>query len=305
MRNLVWSKFKVLVFILKKAWEEIVNLRGNSAKNTTIFCLIPLMKIRPLVPEDIERMKTINPEGWPDITRFFQFYFSNPFCFPYVAEENGKLIGSGNYIRLGSSAWLGHIIVIPEYRNHGLGKSITELLVTELQKAGCPSIYLIATEMGEAVYKKVGFQAISKYLFLKGELKEIPSVKGLRPFVVQDLEAILKMDKKVSGEDRTALLSSASEGWVIESGSGLRGFYLKVWDGPVLAENRETGLALLGLRMKDKPYIVLPEENVEAIQFLYQHNFSECHPPGIRMVLGKQLLWDPTMIYGRIAGSFG
>ena len=63
--------------------------------------------------------------------------------------------------------WLAHINVQPGNRNHGLGKLITQFLVDEAQAKNCDTIYLIATDLCEPVYKKVGFETETDYLFLK------------------------------------------------------------------------------------------------------------------------------------------
>jgi GNAT superfamily N-acetyltransferase len=264
------------------------------------------MKIRPLVSADIENIKSIAPEDWGDITPYFRYYFSNPNCYTFVAEENGKLIGSGNYTLHPESAWLSHIIVLPEYRNKGYGEAITKLLISEIKKSGCPSLMLIATPMGEPVYKKLGFQTVAKYIFLKDFSIDTTAVKGLRPLKQEDISEVLKLDRLVAGEDRSRLLKSAANGWVVESGSTLKGFYLpQIFEGPVLATDTEAGLALLGIKMKNKGPLVLPEDNTEGVRLLKQNGFNEYHAPGMRMFLGKNVIWQPKMIYGRIAGSFG
>jgi predicted N-acetyltransferase YhbS len=264
------------------------------------------MKIRALKPEDVENISALNPEGWGDITPYFRFYMANPACHPFVAEDGGRVIGSGNYNYQGEIAWLSHIIVAPEYRKQGIGKAITEFLVSELKKKACKSVMLIATPMGEPVYKKVGFQTLSKYIFLKGPKLNYSASDGIRPFQKTDMPALLELDLEVTGENRYHLLGHQTEGWVVFRGSDLIGFYLpKLWGGPVIAKYPEAGKALLGIRMKEKEAIVLPEQNLLGTGFLMDHGFKEFHEPGMRMYLGENLHWQPSKIFGRIDGAFG
>jgi GNAT superfamily N-acetyltransferase len=265
------------------------------------------MKIRPFIHKDLATIGQIGPADWGDITPYFRFYIENPSCcHPFVAEEAGRVIGSGNYTFVNGTAWLSHIIVVPEFRNKGTGKSITELLVSELHKNGCRSIMLIATPSGEAVYKKLGFHAISKYIFLKDSKKQTPSAEGVRPLLKTDMPKVMMLDKKVSGEDRSHLLRMQTGGWVVDSGSELKGFYLSgVWEGPVIAKEPQSGIALLCMRIKDKEVVILPEQNVAGIDFLKANGFEEYHEPGTRMYLGENISWQSEMIFGRIGGAFG
>jgi predicted N-acetyltransferase YhbS len=265
------------------------------------------MKIRALTYQDVENIGQIGPEDWGDITPYFRFYIENPHCcHPIVAEESGRVIGSGNYTFINGRAWLSHIIVVPEFRNKGIGKAITEFLITDLQKKECNSIMLIATPLGEAVYQKLGFHAISKYIFLKNSKKYRSLAEGIRSLKETDMPEVLMLDKKVTGEDRSHLLGIHTGGWVIDSGSGLKGFYLTgVWDGPVIAQDPQSGFALLSKRMEDKEVVVIPEQNTEGIAFLKGNGFEVCHDPGTRMYLGENTLWQPQMVFGRIGGSFG
>jgi GNAT superfamily N-acetyltransferase len=265
------------------------------------------MNIRPLIQEDIKNINLICPEGWGDISPYFRFYINNPAtCFPFVVEKAGRVIGSGNYNYQGGTAWLSHIIVVPEFREHGIGKYITEFLLAELAKKSCHSIMLIATPMGEPVYKKLGFKTVSKYIFLKRTKAEFSVIKDMRPLLKTDLPEVLELDRKITGEDRSHLMQGDIEGWAVQSNTHLRGFYLsKVWDGPVMAEDPEAGLALLGIRMNEKESLIIPEENTEGINFLMQNGFYEFHDPGMRMYNGENVKWKPEMIYGRIGGAFG
>ncbi|MBL0009542.1 MAG: GNAT family N-acetyltransferase [Saprospiraceae bacterium] len=98
-----------------------------------------------------------------------QFYITSDFCFPIKVSIDHKIAGTGTAIIHHDVAWLAHIIVHPDFRNQGIGKLITESLVKMAHAKSCDTLYLLATELGEPVYRKIGFETETEYLFFKGE----------------------------------------------------------------------------------------------------------------------------------------
>jgi N-acetylglutamate synthase-like GNAT family acetyltransferase len=264
------------------------------------------MEIRKLSTLDIELVKALQPDDWSDITPYFQYYLLQPQCHPFVFRENGRTIGIGNINICNGQAWLSHIIVRTECRNQGKGGAITEALLDECKKHHCRQVHLVATAMGEPVYRKLGFKPVCQYLFLKAESFIYKESETLQAINQDDEAAILALDHEVTGEDRAYLFKEKMRGFAVKTNNKIRGFYLpEIWDGPVIARDPEAGISLLALHLKEKKFVVLPEKNEAAIKFLYDNGAKEFHTPGMRMVFGNELSWKPENIYGRIAGAFG
>jgi len=50
--------------------------------------------------QDLERIRHLQPEGWPDILPHFDFYVNSLFCYPIWAEVDGRIVGVGASIHL-------------------------------------------------------------------------------------------------------------------------------------------------------------------------------------------------------------
>lgn len=116
------------------------------------------MIIREFELNDIEQVRHLQPKGWDDIKHFFRFFHEQSFCHPVVAIVNHKIVGVANGILNSGTGWLSHIIVDHDYRRRGIGYQLTEHIMEFLSSYGCKTQLLIATELGEPVYRKFGFK---------------------------------------------------------------------------------------------------------------------------------------------------
>ncbi|MBC7914221.1 MAG: GNAT family N-acetyltransferase [Pyrinomonadaceae bacterium] len=266
------------------------------------------MEVLPISLDDIEELKELQPEGWPDIIPHFTFYINSSFCDPIKFIRGKRIIGIGCAIRYTSTAWLGHIIVHKEFRNQGLGSHITKTLVERLQNTGCKTISLIATDLGEPVYQKLGFIKETDYHFLKKEGAEILSYDHtlISHNATGFEEQTLLMDKLVWDEDRTLLLQPHLKDakFCIENNK-LKGFYLPtLGEGLIIATDSASGIELLKYRVETHNTAVLPAQNEAAIQFLLEINFKHLRTAA-RMRLGPATGFKAKMLFNRIGGNVG
>ncbi len=266
------------------------------------------MDIQNLENKDISLLVELQPEGWNDIMPIIDFYTKSSFCFPIKIISNNKIIGIGSTIIHNDVSWLGHIIVHPEYRNKGIGKLITQALVNKAKEKNCTTIYLIATDLGEPVYKKVGFEEETEYLFFK-DLKNNGNIsisKNIIEFNSSFKSQIINLDKEISGENRVFQIDPhLKDAYVYKNENDIEGFYLPTFgEGLILANNSFSGVELMKFRLKTQDNVAFPVDNIKATEFMYQNNFKE-FKKAKRMILGKKRLWQPQNIYNRIAGNFG
>ena len=61
----------------------------------------------------------------------------------FVAEENGKIIGTILAGHDGRRGIFHHVVVAPEYRGQGVGRALVESAVTALRKEGIQKVLLV------------------------------------------------------------------------------------------------------------------------------------------------------------------
>ena len=264
-------------------------------------------KIESFTSYDLDAVAGLQPDGWPDIFPSLEYYCKSDFCFPLKATLAGKVVGVGTAIIHGYTAWLAHIIVSPDHRNAGIGSAITKALIDVGQRNSCRSLLLIATTLGEPVYKKFGFEVESKYLFFEHGISLLPDAPPeITSFQKSHEEALFELDRSVSGEDRKKLLRGQLNNTVVFIENNLlKGFYMPtLGEGLIIADSPAAGLALMKLRTVSTNKFCIPMQNENALNFLSQHGFSE-YRQASRMILGEKVMWDGSKIYSRIGGNLG
>jgi len=141
-------------------------------------------------PADWERFLSASPEG----------------CF--VIEAEGRIVGTATTINYeGRFAWIGMVLVDPDYRGRGIGTRLLEKAIDYLDGSVVPTLKLDATPQGKPIYKKLGFT--EEYEVERWVLRRSPGAKTSEPpGPLSDFEGILKWDRVVFGADRSRLLSS-------------------------------------------------------------------------------------------------
>lgn len=269
-----------------------------------------MLTIRPLQRKELPRLKDFAPPEWnTDLSRTFAFQFGRPYFHPLAAELDGALVGCAQGLLNGRTGWLGNIIVLPEYRSRGIGAALTRRLVEFFASRSCSSQVLIATPMGEPVYRKLGFETVAYYLLMKSEEPprpvDVPAVGRLER---GETDALLALDQAVTGEQRGPFLKRfLADGWVHRPPGGTPdGFFLStLGQGPVLAGNDRAGLALLAFKTAQGcREVVLPEANQAGVNFLEGRGFREVRRLP-RMALGADAPWQPEKVFSRGAGYCG
>jgi GNAT superfamily N-acetyltransferase len=268
------------------------------------------LTIKQCEQTDVEKITHLQPQGWEDITYYFRFYCKQTFCYPIMAIYDNKIAGVANGIITGKTGWLSHIIVSHDYRRKGFGNKLTQHIIDYLNSQGCKTQLLIATEMGEKLYEKLGFKKVSSYCFFRGSKLNIKvNDENIRPLIQPHFEPLLQIDREISGEDRRQMLESFnSKGWGyfdIDS-QELTGYYLSdIGEGLVIAKDATAGTELLNLKHSLKEYkAVLPDENEDGKKFLTSNGFQN-YSKASRMILGEEIKWKPNLVFSRIGGFYG
>jgi len=289
------------------AWQKL-SLHLIIFEELQIFLIA--MQYGTIKHSDLERIAWLQPDGWPDITDEFRHYIDYDFCYPVKVTMSNKIVGVGCSIIFGNTAWVAHIIVSSGHRNRGLGFQIVDRLLRDLREKSIDTVLLIATDLGEPVYKKAGFREVSEYIYFKREhpWKEIPFSNKIISCHEDYFLKVIMLDKAISGENRESLIKKFLDinGLVYMEEGEVVGFYLPtLGEGLIFADNSMVGLELMKLKYSNSDHAVIPFENSVGIDFLKQNGFVHTSKTGKRMILGKDISWKPECFFNRISGNYG
>jgi len=259
------------------------------------------MLIRLMTDQDIPgclRLNTIS--GWNQTATDWQRFLTQSPQGCFVMEHNDAIVGSAATISYESRfAWIGMVLVDPEYRNRGIGTELFQKAVDYLDQARIPTIKLDATPLGKPLYTKLGFVVeyeIERYVLKRPSRTSNASVAspaGYLAFSESQFLEILSLDRILFGADRGFLLRSLSDVAphfalaVWENGSpaayafgrtGLIADHL----GPFMATNRAAAENLLtqflARSSRDTIFVDCMNSNPFAAELLRGHGFGPVRP---------------------------
>ena len=265
------------------------------------------MRVEDFTIRDIDGLAALQPPDWGDIRPHFEQHIKSAYAHPIKFEIDGKLVAVGTTILHADTAWLAQIIVHPDYRNRSLGTKMTQALLDSINQETHPTVYLIATPLGEPVYRKLGFKEEGGQVFMKGdETKTRVEVPEIMPYDSQYADKLFSMDFEVSGEDRKYRISEHLRDAVIYVRNGeFLGYYLpSLGEGPIVATDPVAGTALMAYRLQDRDIAVLSIDNPIGVRFLEDRGFMRTREAR-RMRLGPFRPWKAHCMYNRISGQLG
>ncbi len=168
------------------------------------------MRMRQMTTQDItDGMRLKDVARWNQTEADWgRFLSANPEgCF--VAEIEGRLVGTVTTIIYEDRfAWIGMVLVDPEFRNRGIGRVLLHSAIEHLESRSVACMKLDATPQGKPIYEKLGF--VSEYEIERWALNRLAASAHLK-VLTPELHAVLKLDREVFGADRSALLRGLSE----------------------------------------------------------------------------------------------
>jgi GNAT superfamily N-acetyltransferase len=172
-------------------------------------------------------------------------------CFA-VRDDERSVIATSTLASFGGVGWVGMVLVDESLRGRGIGGAVLRAAVAA--GASLDAIGLDATDLGMPVYAKHGFApqvGINRW----GGSVTRPCQNSARPAIDEDWPAILELDRRACGVNRSALLRAMSREpgvrlRVIELSERLQGFgfarpgRVAGHVGPVVAKTPETATEL-------------------------------------------------------------
>ncbi|HEY6122566.1 MAG TPA: GNAT family N-acetyltransferase, partial [Pyrinomonadaceae bacterium] len=124
----------------------------------------------------------------------------------FCATSDGRVIGTSTTTTYGFDlAWIGMVLVDPEYRKRGIGKRLMQVALDYLRDIDVSTVKLDATPDGRPVYEGMGFKVESRVERWQGVAlpNETSVCKSLSTAELADL---FVLDRAAFGADRSTLI---------------------------------------------------------------------------------------------------
>jgi GNAT superfamily N-acetyltransferase len=276
--------------------------------------------IRSMRPTDLEpATQAILRDDWGDRRAWFEFTLAQDTCHPFVATLDDRIVGTGVGVRSGRAGWIGAVWVAPDRRRHGLGRALTEAVISALIDGGVRTLVLVSTEAGGPLYERLGFAIDTWYEILESPGTSDPAPANVRPFRRGDLAAMAGLDALATGEDRASVLrrfASPSTARVVTARNAggqpeVHGFVVRApWGGgATIAPSADDAMALLEARRAaagptGRVRVGILRENQAGRARLEALGLRPAWSAP-RMVRGEPLDWHPDWIWGQFNHAMG
>jgi GNAT superfamily N-acetyltransferase len=268
-------------------------------------------------PADVEPVAAaFLRENWGDRRLNLEFVTRHAETHPFVAEADGRIVGTGVLSVNGSVGWIGTIWVETAWRRQGVGMALTEATVDAAGAAGCRTLLLVATDAGRPLYEKIGFEVQTWYRILEATgLGDEPIDPRIRQFEAADLPAMAELSTLATGEDRTHLLkafaSPETANCLVRDDGTLGGFVVRApWGGgSTIAPRLEDAEAILHARRvgrgpEHRIRAGLVVENAAGLKRLLATEWTDSWGAP-RLIRGDPLEWQPEAIWGQLNHALG
>ncbi len=124
----------------------------------------------------------------------------------FVAEWDGSPAGTTAAVIFGDVAWVMMVLVDEALRGRGIGTRLMQHALEYLEARRAATIRLDATPLGRPVYEKLGFQPEYELARFEHAGLELRADEGDRPTMPDQLETIVRLDRRATGTDRSRLI---------------------------------------------------------------------------------------------------
>jgi|SRR5437016_6286562 len=172
------------------------------------------MRLRIMTKQDIPaglRLNTLS--GWNQTAVDWDRFLANSPRGCFVMEDDTQVVGTAATISYENRfAWIGMVLVDPEYQKQGIGTQLLEKTIDYLDHSHIPTMKLDATPLGKPIYTKLGF--VSEYEIERWILKRPPRAVSTTPrstfarLTEFQMQQIFRLDRESFGADRSSLLRS-------------------------------------------------------------------------------------------------
>lgn len=284
------------------------------------------MHLRTMAEQDIAAGLRLNTlAGWnQSAADWLHFIRASP-CGCFVAEADGHVVGTVATIAYENRfAWIGMVLVDPDYRRQGVGTRLLQKAIEYLDRANVACMKLDATSQGQPLYEKLGFVCeyeIERWILRRPSPAAVVHARTARAALTDGgLVSILTADREVFGADRGFLLRSLFHEWPeaalavrakdipLGYSLGRRGLFADHL-GPWMAQNREVADKLLqdflAVSARETLIVDCLKANPYAAELLRATGFVFSRPL-TRMVRGPNTFpGNPSLLCAILGPEFG
>jgi ribosomal protein S18 acetylase RimI-like enzyme len=160
------------------------------------------MRIRLMTHEDTSFALSLTDSlGWGNTKDEFERLLSYEPEGCFIASEREEHIGMVTSVSYGKVGWIGNVIVIPGYRNKGMGTKLMVQAMDYLKNKSVKTIELDAEQKAMSLYNRLGFKAVCKSLRFSGEGKFI-STDNIKQMSESDIDNVVGLDSRIFGANR-------------------------------------------------------------------------------------------------------
>jgi GNAT superfamily N-acetyltransferase len=229
----------------------------------------------------------------------------------FVAELDGRPVGTTVTCVFDSVAWIAMVLVDEPARHQGIATRLVQHALDHLDRRNVPTVRLDATPLGRPVYERLGFAAEYELTRLQGTGSSIAVEKSVAPVRSEEVEAVVDLDRSVTGTNRGRLLERLLDEQrdsvrIVRDGSTIRGFAMlragsrATQIGPAVALSPDAGRALLDWCLQQcdgQPvFIDVPIDNAPATQWATTNGLV-VQRPFTRMCRGRPVHDDPIHLW--------
>jgi predicted N-acetyltransferase YhbS len=272
--------------------------------------------IRPMSAADLGPAAELILQGGNDRSVFLRWAMDYEPSQMFVAEDSGRIIGTGIATVHGAIGWVGAIFVDSDRRREGLGERLTRTVIDDLERRRCRTLVLIASEAGRPLYERLGFDIQMRQVwFTAPGLPATTDEDRVRPFEPAMLREVIALDRRATGEDRSTLIrllaTPDSARIVVGANGAIAGFLIRApWGGAaVVAPEADDAIRLLDWRRRQAGtdhavHAGIPEGDDHRGKRLLSEGWA-AGGAGTRMIRGAPLDWRPNWVWGHYSGAFG
>ncbi|HKW64340.1 MAG TPA: GNAT family N-acetyltransferase [Candidatus Acidoferrum sp.] len=154
--------------------------------------------------------------GWNQTAADWRRFLKNSPQGCFVMEHDGKVAGTATTICYENRfAWIGMVLVDPEYRKQGIGTQLLKRTIEHLDSSHIATMKLDATPQGKPIYAKLGFveeYEIERWILKRPASTVSTAAQSTCPQLSEIQRGqIFRLDKELFGADRSFLLRAMCE----------------------------------------------------------------------------------------------
>lgn len=281
-------------------------------------------RVRQMTAADIPFANEVRALArWNQTPRDWEGYLAFEPAGCFIAEHNGRPAGTATAINYGGRvAWIGMVLVHPDFRRLGIGTELLRAALRYLQGLGVTAIKLDATPMGRPVYVPLGFQDEYEVTRFEGNAPTIaaPASADVVPFAAVPFDALVALDAHAFSTPRPAVLADLARRhpdlcFAIRNANGPAGFLIAregnsaLQLGPCIAQDEATADGLLHAFFHRVPgrrvFLDVPNVNRAGLALMQRHGFT-VQRSFMRMFLGTNPHpGEPSLIFGTSGAEKG